>query len=423
MPLPTPKFNIFNEFEALNLPNPLDTGGEWKLISAPTDPVTICASDGSWTALTLNFGDILFPGYYNPEIDFTGGSCAGSASPDGTYVFEYGIATGDCPSFSEFTIEVQDGIVTLNLERNPEICWVELSTENPDNPASKEAKVSINTDRLCLKLDLRYTVKRKQFAGCTQTVTTLNNDLVSYGDLQITTANLTRPLGHPTPLVRPDFSFVAGLFVIIQYRIQLAGWIGGGYIEALRVGRQLGSPPYYEDLDLSSVTLAGVSTTQKQNYADALRTKITTELTALGANQTKACFNTSYDSVNDELIIWFLCAHTPADQWFGVNKSNWEIIYYPDPLGPIQIENNASSNFVFIDTLVLNQMDLSKQYTANSIDFYQDNFNYDLVVLPYFCTSNYSNIYNLTSCNFNNLVLKSGTKSNIFDADALVCCF
>lgn len=424
MPLPTPKFNIFNEFEALNLPNPLDTGGEWKLISAPTDPVTICASDGSWTALTLNFGDILFPGYYNPEIDFTGGSCAGSPAPDGTYVFEYGIATGDCPSFSEFTIEVQNGIVTLNLERNPEICWLEASTENPDNPSSKEAKVSINADRLCLKLDLRYTVKRKQFLGCAKTVTTLTNDLKNYGDLQITTANLPRPLGHPTPLLKLDFTNVPGLFVFIRYRISLAGWLLNGYIDTIRTGRNQGAPPYLDDLDLSSVKLTGTGPTQKQLFGDALRTKIATELTALGAGQTNACFFCQYDSSTDELKIDFMCANVPSGAWYGIDKTNWEVVFYPDPGGPVQIENNAvNGTYVWLDTFVLNQFDLTQCYEVFDISFYQDTYNDFLCLHPYFCTSNYSNIYNLTSCNFVNLVLKSGTKSNIFDADTIACSF
>lgn len=424
MPLPTPIFNIFDEFEALNTPNALDTGGEWKLISAPTNPVDICVKDTVWETKNLNAGDIIYPGVHSVLIDFTGASCAGSPAPDGIYVFEYYIPGGQCPSTSQFSMEVIDGNFTVLIDRTPDVCLIEMYSENPDTAGSKRAKVQLlDPNKMCAKFSVRYLVKRYNLDGCSSPATTLHNNVKTYGDYDISATNLPNALGNTNPwyIGSPIFGNLPGLFMMHKYVIQVGGWNVGDYIESIKVGRASGFPNTHEILDLSTVVAIGDLSvpTNLATFVSGLRSRIANRLTALGAGNTNALFEVSdfYSGPNPEVHISFLCVHIPNDEWFGIDKNDWEVIFW---VGGIQeIETTLINDFVSVEQFCLNYLNMFDEYNVENCKFYTSSSSCQVVVGNSICSTVYDDIYNFANCNYDFLEIISNVnaRANVLDFD------
>lgn len=425
MPLPTPIFNIFDEFEALNTPNPLDTGGEWKLISAPTDPVDICVKDTVWETKNLNAGDIIYPGVHSVLIDFTGGSCAGSPVPDGTYVFEYGIATGDCPSYSEFTILVQDGNVTVNIERTTDACYYEIYTENPDTSGSKRIKAVLQDPNvLCAEVSFRTLVKRKNLDNCSLSSTTLYNNLNSYNDYVINSTNLPNPLGSLSPFYSAFYGGdLPGLFYMHSFQIYVTGWVEDDYIASIKLGTS-GSPLV---LDLSAVAAVGDLNinTNLVIFETELRTEIAAKLTAAGISNTECLFTVAagIDPIGDALlVISFLCTHLPSGEWVGIDKDDWEFVYAIGGGNMEFVETNFDNDFVSMVPYVYDSIfkPYEKTYTIEDCAFYQHISDCQVYLQSSLCGS--LDLYNVGTSNYNLLVLGPvGDRPNIIDYDLFLC--
>jgi len=429
MPLPTPSFDIFVQFETLN-GSPLDTAGEWKLLSAPTNPVTICTSDGTWTAQTLNHGDVLYAGLHNPQIDFSGTSCAGSASPDGTYIFEYSITGGSCPSSSEFTIQVLDGAFTASLERTPDVCLIEMYSENPDTSGSKRAKVElINVNRMCVKLSLRTLVKRKNLDGCSSPITTLLNQVKIYGDFEVNATNLPNPLGDtfpfnvPYPVPQNLDGKLAGLFLMHKWVIQVGGWTTGDYIESVKVGRASGFPNTHETLDLSTVVATGNLDVSANltTFVNGLRARIANRLAALGASNTNALFLVEgiFNGPNPEVHISFLCVHIPNDEWFGIDKNDWEVVYWDNGGTNEVVETNFDNDFVSMVQYGLDYTYMYDEYTMANCKFYTTSSSCNLLMFNRVCSSDLSDIYDFADSNYDflDVITNVNARANILDFD------
>ncbi len=101
---------LFAEFELLN-GFPLNTGGEWTIISSPIFPIDICTDcGGGFSDVTyIMSGHPVCAGVHDPVLDMTGilGSCLAGVVEEGEYVFKYTIAGGSCPSESFFTVNVE----------------------------------------------------------------------------------------------------------------------------------------------------------------------------------------------------------------------------------------------------------------------------------------------------------------------------
>ena len=121
-----------------------DVGGTWAITSAPLTPTfNLCvdvngAGFGNESVVSLphNIGggseeDIV--------IDFTGVSCGTPTDYDGEWVITYTVITAACTRTSTVTISVGGGTAQVTFERNPEICWYEIYSENPDTPGRSPA--------------------------------------------------------------------------------------------------------------------------------------------------------------------------------------------------------------------------------------------------------------------------------------------
>ena len=418
----TNPLDLFAEFELLNFPGVLDTGGQWTIESAPAFPFDMCTDcGGGYTDVPYTAaGQDVCTGIHDPVLDMMGalGACVSGQIADGQYIFKYAVLGGSCPSESLFTVNVVDGVITVDIVRVPDVCMIEMFTENPDTPGSKEADLAIINQALNPKLDLRYKVVRRNLDGCSAAITDLYNVVevfpYYYQD------DLGKTPGSANPLTHPVDGVMDGLFIATQNRMEMAGWTVGGYINKLRFGRNSGIPAII-DIDCSAVDLAGVSAFFKSQYATALRAEIGAQLISVyGATSAEVAFDVVYATSTDELLIWTTCCNNPSTQWYGIDKNNWEIEYYPDGVN-IEVDNNHASNFTYLDDKIIDQLYLYKEYLVEDCTYYGTLSDCGLSVWPYMCTVDYSQIFDFANCNFNEITLITGTKADIIDGIYLSC--
>lgn len=411
----TNPLDLFAEFELLN-GSPLDTGGEWTIESAPAFPVTICTDcGGGYTDVPYTAaGDPICTLIHDPVLDMMGtlGACVSGQVPDGQYVFRYAITGGACPSESLFTVNVVDGVITVDIVRVPDVCLIEMYTENPDTPGSKEAHfTSPGSNVLNPPFELRYKVVRRELDGCADPITDLYNVVEVWPGF--VPGDLGKDPGEAEPLTHPVDGVMEGLFLALEYRIQMGGWDTGGYIDTIRFD------PGNIDVDCSAVTLAGTSDIQKNNFANALRAEIGAQLiTVNGLNSSNIAFDTIYEGLGvDELVIWAVCCNASSG-WYGINKNNWEAVYYPDGIN-IQIDNDTFSDFTTVGFRIIDQMDKARLYEVLNCSYYTTDSTCLIGLYPTFCTEDFSTIFDFPGSNYNDVDIITGTKCNVIDCDTV----
>lgn len=410
----TNPLDLFDEWNMLN-GGTVDTTGEWTIESAPAFPVTICTDcGGGYTDVTYTApGDSVCTGIHDPVLDMMGtlGACVSGQVPDGQYVFKYAITEGSCPSESLFTINVVDGVITVDIVRIPDVCLIEMYTENPDTPGSKEAHfTSPGSNVLNPPFELRYKVVRRDLDGCSEAITNLYNTVEVWPAIVAT--ELGKEPGEAEPLTHPVDGPHEGLFLAIEYRIQMP-WDAGAYIETLKFD------PGNIDIDCSTVILASTLEIAKHNFAEDLRERIGEQfITVYGAGSSNIAFDTVYEAGVDELVIWAVCCNASTG-WYGINKNNWEAVYYPDGIN-IQIDNDSFSDFTTVGFRIIDQMDKTKFYTVLDCKYYTTDSDCEIGIWPIFCTKDYSTIFDFPGSNYNDVDIIAGTKCDVLDCD-FVC--
>lgn len=407
----TNPLDLFDAFELLN-GSPLDTGGEWTIESAPAFPVTICTDCGmGYTDVVYTAsGQAVCSGIHDPVLDMMGAisPCVSGQVPDGQYVFQYAITGGACPSESLFTVNVVDGVITVDIVRVPDVCLIEMYTENPDTPGSKEAHfTSPGSNVLNPPFELRYKVVRRELDGCADPITDLYNVVEVWPAL--VPGDLGKDPGEAEPLTHPTDGVLEGLFLAIEYRIQMP-WNTGAYIESLRFD------PGNIDIDCSTVILASSLEIAKHNFAAALRARIGEQfITLYGAGSSNIAFDTVYEAGVDELVIWAVCCNSLSG-WYGINKNNWEAVYYPDGI-TVQIDNDTFSDFTTVGFRIIDQMDKVRFYEVLNCSYYTTDSTCLIGLYPTFCTEDFSTIFDFPGSNYNDVDIIAGTKCNVIDCD------
>ncbi len=405
--------DLFAEFELLNFPGVLDTGGQWTIESAPAFPFDMCTDcGGGYTDVPYTAaGQDVCTGIHDPLLDMEGalGACASGNIADGVYVFKYAVSGGSCPSESLFTVNIVDGVITVDIVRVPDVCLIEMYTENPDTPGSKEANfTSPATNQLNPPFELRYKVVRKELDGCSESITDLYNTVEVWPGF--VPGDLGKDPGEAEPLTHPVDGIMEGLFLAIEYRIQMGGWDTGGYIDTLKFY------PGPINVDCTGAVLASTLEIAKHNFAADLRDELGNQfITVHGLSSSEIAFDTVYEAGVDELVIWAVCCNQFSG-WYGINKNDWEVVYYPDAI-TIQIDNDTTSDFTTVGFRVIDQMDKYREYDVLNCRYYTTDSTCTVGVIPLFCTEDYSTIFDFPGSNYNDLDIIAGTKCDVIDSD------
>lgn len=389
-----------------------DVGGTWTITSAPLTPSFDLCTDingagfSTETVASLPY-DLGGGSEEDIVIDFTGASC----TPDdysGEWVITYTVVNGVCETTSTATISVGGGTAEVTFERTPEICWYEKYSENPDTPLSKTGKFLMNVDYLTPSFSLRYKTVRKDFDNCQLSITTLDNTLES-NIMDFTIADV------PTASFHESFPTSPGFFLQHTVSIDTTGWVDNALIETFTVYDSAGGGTDI-DLDLSAVTyLAGF----QGLLASDLTNEIETQLLASGAVHGNAWFKVEGTNGVEGITITFICANNTST-WWGIKKGDWEVTYRASPGGPLQVNTFCT----FSQDVQYNAPSLYSEYGVTNCDCYQNSTTCGIAVICFICVgedgipNSDANIYNLTSCDYDSLVLKASLPK-VFDFDTV----
>ncbi len=414
--------DLFAEFELLNFPGVLDTGGQWTIESAPSFPVTICTdcgggyTDVSYTAA----GQDVCTGIHDPLLDMLGalGSCTSGQIADGEYIFKYAILAGSCPSESLFTVNVVDGVITATFERDPAICLVEMYSEHPDTPGEKKGKFTITNNYITARLQLRQKVSRFEFDNCDESITDLSNSVLSHSYIERNATNLPTTPGFSLGMLWLSNS----IYLRHVYTLDISTWDFGAKIENIRVRQN--QVPNVLNLDVSGVVFPGPpgNGPAQAAYVNALRLEIADQLdiqSGSAFSSDEVAFDVGISG--ETVFITFICCHNPSGRWCGIDKNNYDLVYcnaeFDCGLGP----GFEGVQWDFYQEIIVNNPEFTFYEVLNCKDYPTPSSCF--VSMSNTICHNGTNIFDLSGCNYNVLDLVStSAMAKVFDYDTSTNC-